>query len=145
MSGGLLHLRPLPGAPLFNGASTAFLRQTLFFDLARWARRHPAFGNMQGPLQEMLEALDNLGTVAMLAAGGLGAEVEDATGIDVGLEPGENPRPLSLGQTWGVSHVEGQLDLRGRSIDMLPSGAPTPTELEMQLRNRDFKRFSDCE
>jgi hypothetical protein len=141
MSGGLLHLRPLPGAPLFNGASAAFLRQTLFFDLARWARRHPAFGNMQGPLQEMLEALDHLGAVTMLAAGGLSTEVQDAAGIDVGLELGENPRPLSLRQACGIRHVKGQLDLRGGSIDVLPPRAPTATELEMQLGERDFKRF----
>jgi hypothetical protein len=45
----------------------------------------------------MLEARDDFGAVAMLAAGGLGAEVEDATGVDVGLERGENPGPLSFG------------------------------------------------
>jgi hypothetical protein len=45
----------------------------------------------------MLEALDDFGPVAMLAAAGLGAEVQDTVGIDVGLELGENPGPLRLG------------------------------------------------
>jgi hypothetical protein len=51
---------------------------------------------MQGPLQEVLEALYYLRTVAMLAAGGLRAEVQDTASIDIGLELGENPGPLSL-------------------------------------------------
>jgi hypothetical protein len=100
---------------------------------------------MQGPLQEALEALYDLGAVAILATSRLSAEVQDATGIDVGLELGENPGPLQLRQGWGIRHVEGEFDLRGRSIDVLSPGAPTPTELEMQLRKGDFKRFSDCE
>jgi hypothetical protein len=94
-------------------------------------RRHPTFGNMQGPLQEVLEALDDLDTVAMLAAGGLRAEVKDTAGIDVGLELRENPGPLSFGQAWGIRHVEGQLNLRGGAIDVLSPRAPTATELEM--------------
>src|SRR5919106_3451884 len=141
---GLLNLRPLPGAALLDGALTALLRQTLFFDLPGWARRHPTFGDIQGPLQEMLDALDRLGAVTMLAAGGLSAKVQDAAGIDVGLELGENPRPLSLRQACGIRHVKGQLDLRGGSIDVLPPRAPTATELEMQLCERDFKHLSDC-
>jgi hypothetical protein len=86
---------------------------------------------MQGPPQEVLEAFDDFGTVAMLAAGRLRTEVEDPAGIDVGLQLGENPGALGLGQARGIHHVEGQLNLRGGSIDVLPPWTATATELEM--------------
>src|SRR5262245_39346620 len=100
---------------------------------------------MQSPLQEMLEAIDDLVAIAMLTAGGLGVEVKDTAGVDVGLELGKNSGPLSIGQACGIRHVEGQFDLCGGSIDVLPPRAPTATELEMQLCEGDFKRFRDFE
>jgi hypothetical protein len=138
-------VRELAGPTLFDAALVALLRQTLFLDLRRRARRYSTFRNMQGVLQEMLEALDDLGAIAMLAAGSLRTEVEDPTGIDIRLELGEDPAPLNLGQAWGILHVEGQLDLRGGPIDVLAPRAPAAAEVEMELRARDFKRFSDAQ
>jgi hypothetical protein len=62
---------PLMGAPLLDRALPAFLGEALFFDLGWWARGPPPFGDVQGALQHLLKAFDDLEAVAMLAARGL--------------------------------------------------------------------------
>jgi hypothetical protein len=48
----------------------------------------------------MLKALNDLGTVAMLAAGRLGAQVENTPRVDVRLELREDPAALVFSEAW---------------------------------------------
>lgn len=130
-------------ALLFNSAAVTFFRQPLLLGF-RWRTcGATALGNVQGLLHQVLKALDDLGTIAVLAAGRLGREVENAVAIDVGFESAEHACPLLLVQARGVRDIEGQRDLRLRTIDMLPARAATTAELEVEFRQGDGYRVGN--
>jgi hypothetical protein len=143
--GGLLRFWSLARASRFHSAFPVFLGKTLLFHLARRMCWHAAFWDVQRPLQKLLEAFNDFHAVTMLAASSLRAEVEDTTAVDISFETRAYPGPFTVGETWGLPHVEGQLNLCGGAIDMLPPRAATTAELKMQLGERDGERLGDSE
>src|SRR5262249_14678499 len=101
-----------------------------------WTGRDATFRHMQGALQQVCKAFYDFGTVAMLTAGGLRGEVQDATRINVRFQLAQQASALRIVQTRRAEHVEGQLDLRGSAIDMLSPRTATAAELEMEFCQR---------
>src|SRR5712691_8166275 len=125
-------LRP---APLLLDHSRALLfRQAACLSRRRWPGGDTALGHVQGALEQEREAFDDFIAVTMLAARRLGGQVQDTARIDVRLQLAEHAGALRLIQTGGAQDIEGQLDLRGRAIDMLSPWAAATTELKLQFR-----------
>jgi hypothetical protein len=120
-----------------------FFRQPLLLGVPRWACGTSALGDVQALSQQTLKAFDDLGAIAVLATGRLGGQVEATVAIDVGVESAAQPGALFLIQAWGAGYIEGQFDLRLRTVDVLASRAATAAELEVQLRQRDSQGARD--
>src|SRR5437667_1664899 len=103
-------------APLLLGYPRALLfRQPAFFSRRRWLRGDTALGHVQGALQQEREAFDDFSAVTMLAACGLGGEMQNTARINVRFQLAQHAGALHLIQAGGAQDVKGQLDLRGRA------------------------------
>src|SRR5262252_3133100 len=93
-----------PAPSLLDLARTLLGRQAACLSLRGWTGRDATFRHMQGALQQVCKAFYDFGTVAMLTAGGLRGEVQDATRINVRFQLAQQASALRIVQTRRAEH-----------------------------------------
>jgi hypothetical protein len=122
-----------PAPMLLDPTRMLLFRQATRLSRPRWPGGDTALGHVQGALQQEREALDDFSAVTMLAARRLGGQMQDTACVNVGLQLAQHAGTLCLIQARGIQDIEGQLDLRGRTIDMLSPWTAATTELKVQF------------
>jgi len=96
-----------PTPMLLDRACALLRRQTACLSPRGWTGGDATFRHVQGALEQAREAFYDLSAVAMLTAGGLRGQVQDATCINVRFQLGQHASALGLIQAGRTEYIEG--------------------------------------
>ena len=147
--GGASQTLLIPGllAPpfLFEQTGAAFRLQTAFGRSSAGLRGSAGLGNVKRLSQQALKALDDLDAVAKLAASSLAGQMQNTAAINNRFQLAEDASTLRFVQAGRSLHVERQLHLRCRPVDVLTARAAAAAEKKLQLRHRNGHRVGDVQ